>query len=369
MTAKFQIVDTDGKAGATIFLNGETHVVDDDHPEWSTITQHLINRIDDDETLLGLIVPAIEVSNKLTALSERFALRGETVLFDGDPIDNALAGHLLGLVKAGSAERGEKGYEAFVRFAEKLYTNPSELSREHAFKFMQANKITIHEDGDLIAYKGVRNDGLSTRSGYGIVNGEIFENAYLDNSVGNIVSIPRSMVDDNRSATCSVGLHVGAWSYAKSFSSKMLTVKVNPRDIVSVPHDEQDRKMRVSRYEVLEEAPSEPYGLTLELPKVEEPENSDPISSKWDEGTADENDPESDLKVSFLPEVSTQKLNAIKIPEGFEKEDFRARVQRMVALIGDLPSGTKLRRYRNKNVTGRNRLAFDAAVKALGLNY
>jgi hypothetical protein len=68
----------------------------------------------------------------------------------------------------------------------------------------------------------------------------------------------RSLVDDNRDVACSVGLHVGNHHYASTFlggGSKLLTVKVNPRDVVSVPSDSNDEKIRACRFTVLEDNP------------------------------------------------------------------------------------------------------------------
>jgi hypothetical protein len=63
----------------------------------------------------------------------------------------------------------------------------------------------------------------------------------------------RSAVEHNPARACASGLHVGTWEYASSFGNGVTAVvKVNPRDVVSVPTDCNGQKMRVSRYKVVE---------------------------------------------------------------------------------------------------------------------
>ena len=67
--------------------------------------------------------------------------------------------------------------------------------------------------------------------------------------------MPRSEVDPNSDSYCSVGLHVGTWSYAQDYACAsnrvMIKVLVHPRDVVMVPGDSNE-KMRVCRYVILE---------------------------------------------------------------------------------------------------------------------
>ncbi|WNA13761.1 hypothetical protein FIfi106_00140 [Erwinia phage FIfi106] len=64
--------------------------------------------------------------------------------------------------------------------------------------------------------------------------------------------MPRWMVDADKNVTCSQGLHVGAWDYVRSFSGDTtIKVRVHPRDVVSVPTDYNDQKMRSCQYEVV----------------------------------------------------------------------------------------------------------------------
>lgn len=134
-------------------------------------------------------------------------------------------------------------YKPLVKFAYKLMQNPSMVSIRELFMFLSKNKQPITEDGDFLAYKRVGDD---------------FKDLYshtFDNSVGKVVKMPRAQVDDDRTRTCSNGLHVANWHYAQfdycAGQGVVLAVKVNPADVVSVPPDYNESKMRVCGYEVL----------------------------------------------------------------------------------------------------------------------
>jgi hypothetical protein len=68
----------------------------------------------------------------------------------------------------------------------------------------------------------------------------------------------RAKVDDNRSRGCSDGLHAGALNYVASYGSleagdKIIIVKINPKDVVSVPTDCNCEKLRTCEYLVVGE--------------------------------------------------------------------------------------------------------------------
>ena len=76
----------------------------------------------------------------------------------------------------------------------------------------------------------------------------------INNSVGSIVEMPREKVNSNKNETCSTGLHVCSMSYLKEFTGKRVVIcKIHPKDVVSVPVDYSQAKMRVCRYEVIDE--------------------------------------------------------------------------------------------------------------------
>lgn len=132
-----------------------------------------------------------------------------------------------------------------LRFLENLYKNPSFRAVRELYQFLQNKYLPITSDGHFLAYKAVTSDYLDkhTRS--------------ISNRVGEVVSMPRHHVDDNCGQPCGSGLHVGAIEYVRSFGSggsdKVVICKVNPADVVSVPLDSEQQKVRCCRYEVVSE--------------------------------------------------------------------------------------------------------------------
>lgn len=167
-----------------------------------------------------------------------FTVEGNQLLVKGQPVPQELADNILDF-KADGLD-----YMPLVKFAENLLENPSRHSVQQLFGFLTKNKQPITEDGHFIAYKRVGAD---------------FKDLYsktFDNSPGKIVEMPRNQVADDPTVTCSHGLHAANWDYACNVycagQGVLVSVKVNPRDCVSVPTDHNESKLRVSRYEVLQ---------------------------------------------------------------------------------------------------------------------
>lgn len=233
--------------------DGEMLQVQEGSPNFRKLYDALIEGLPEAE-IIALARPILHVGSTLRRLSERIGFDGFNITFDGDIINNNLSRQLVGLL---SDNASVNAAQSFIAFMEKLYSNPSKKSRDSLYDFIQRHDISILPDGDFIAYKGVNKDGTSMHAGYGIVDGVVFENAHLKNSVGSIVEIPRSKVNTDTKVGCSTGLHAGSYNYATWFLSYyggtglLLTVKINPRDVVSVPDHHSFQKIRVSRYVVL----------------------------------------------------------------------------------------------------------------------
>jgi hypothetical protein len=69
-----------------------------------------------------------------------------------------------------------------------------------------------------------------------------------------VVSMERNLVDDDQNRTCSTGLHFCSQDYLRSFGGERIVIlKINPRDVVSIPNDYNDSKGRCARYEIVDE--------------------------------------------------------------------------------------------------------------------
>lgn len=121
---------------------------------------------------------------------------------------------------------------------------------------MEHNGIPLTQNGCFIAYRGVTEDfkDKHTRT--------------FNNAPGSICEMPRDLVDDNPNNTCSAGLHVACYAYAKDFAAggKLVEVKVNPMDVVAVPTDYNGTKMRTCKFEVVCECAEELNKLVYDEP-------------------------------------------------------------------------------------------------------
>lgn len=155
-------------------------------------------------------------------------------------VDNSLTTRVIDMVRS-----GDSGVQTLLNFLEKLMENPSRRAVNELYGFLQANDIEIGEDGDFYAWKKVRDDYLDIHSGT------------IDNSPGAHPRVARNMVDEDSNRTCSYGLHVCSKSYLPHFgncvNNRVVKVKVNPKDVVAVPADYNNAKMRTAGYEVVED--------------------------------------------------------------------------------------------------------------------
>lgn len=138
-----------------------------------------------------------------------------------------------------SIEHGVKSNN-YINFLKKVLKNPRKDIKDELFQFLTSSNFPIAEDGDFYAYKKVRDNYTDCYSGQ------------FDNSPSQVVKMERSEVCDDRETTCSHGLHFASFAYAKSFQEgKMMIVKVNPEDVVSIPSDYNNEKGRACQYKVI----------------------------------------------------------------------------------------------------------------------
>jgi hypothetical protein len=224
---------------------------DSNHPHWQAIMTGLKNN---DTSIFELFDVQGGMVKRLKVLSDRVEYDGRNILFDGDVINSALADQILRFIQQGVGD-----YAPLVRFWEKLASNPNEHSRDQLYRWLKTHDFTITDNGDIVGYKGVipvLEDRLerfeSVHAGKAHVDGKEISGR-IPNNPGSIVTMPRSEVMHNPRIGCHTGLHVGTWAYAQNFGhGAVLEVHVNPRDIVSIPTDCSDAKMRCCKYKVVQ---------------------------------------------------------------------------------------------------------------------
>lgn len=182
------------------------------------------------------------------SLNGNISIQNGEVCYKGKPVHDVISQKIVSMV-----EQGNKDYEPWVKFVDKLFQNPHDKSREGLFDFLCYKELPLTEDGDVVAWKGVRSDDWSVSGNTStlVLQGEVDSDGRIKNSIGDTIEVDRADVDSERSNHCSYGLHVGSWDYASSFGHKIKMVSFDPRDAVSVPTDCNFQKLRVCKYKVL----------------------------------------------------------------------------------------------------------------------
>ena len=222
----------------SVVLDGKPYVISSSAGHFEQVLDAINNN--DADALHNLLQPKVNIS---VASEGRISYDGRDLLFNGERIHNAISDRLSFLWS-----RGLK-YQPLLRFLDNLMDNPSFRAVNETYGFLEACNLPITDDGHFLAYKMVRHDYMDIYTGK------------MNNSVGSVVEVPRNKVDEDSNRTCSYGLHCcskeylfsGYGSWNRGGADRILIVKVNPCDVVAVPSDYNNSKMRVSRYEVVGE--------------------------------------------------------------------------------------------------------------------
>lgn len=231
----FPYIETEN--GFQTLINNRSYAVAHDHQHYDELQAAVLEG--EEEVFLSLFSSEKKVEENFqdTAVTVKHG-----VVFYGDnPVHNVVADKIISM-----SERGLNP-EPMINFLGNLMKNPSYRAVNELYNFLQHRKLPITEDGCFLAYKSVRQNWTDKHTGT------------IMNTIGSVVEIPRNQVDENMNSHCSHGLHVGALEYAgpggwyNNSNDRVIIVKVNPADAVSVPNDHNFTKLRVCRYEVLSE--------------------------------------------------------------------------------------------------------------------
>lgn len=221
----------------TVFIDGRAYQTDRTNPQWEAIKEGLSDPDITGEQMIALLKPITSIANALIDVLDVRVENGQ-VWYGDEPIHTALTDRVLDVLREGL------DVTAWVRFTQNVYANPFTAAREELYLFLEGANLPITPDGCFIAYKAVTRDykDCHTRT--------------FDNSIGATVVMPggREAVDPDRHNTCSRGLHFCSLEYLRSFSGdRIILVKINPADVVSIPADYSNTKGRCWRYEVVGE--------------------------------------------------------------------------------------------------------------------
>lgn len=215
----------------TVVIDNKPHTISKSHVSYDRV-RDAIKRSDWDT-----VRKCIDTRTEIVNYGNGFITIKNNVLYWKDTVmHNALTVRMIEMLKENFP------ITPLVKFMENLMQNPSHRSVSELYGFLEKNNLPITPDGHFLAYKKVRGDYKDVHSGK------------FDNSVGKVCEMERNQVDDKAENTCSTGLHFCSHDYLKHFGGeRVMIVKINPRDVVSIPVDYNNAKGRCSRYVVVGE--------------------------------------------------------------------------------------------------------------------
>lgn len=237
----------------------------DSSPRVIDMTHPLFNEISEDvkDGRYNAAYEKMDIKTAIENYSEGFLkiVNGD-IHYNGQQVNNKLGSKIVKMMADGN-----ESFKAFALFFVKAMENPSKDSREQLMGFVAADDIKISEDGEVLAYKNVKSNYQPSRIGMYDEADVYHADEFYTNRIGDVCSMPRGLVEDNKNITCAHGLHIASLNYLIScwgFSGHNMLVKVHPRDVVSIPTDYNNSKGRVCRYEVIAELSKEEIEARVE---------------------------------------------------------------------------------------------------------
>lgn len=238
-----QIPYTISRDALTLFIGGIPYNADSGHPNYEKIIQLLMSGDYTEDKLLELVSVRVHLENIIAAHQVQDVKIGtDTVWYKDRPVHSHLSTRMLDIVSKGL------DVTPWALFMNKLYANPSRRAVEELYLWLEKSQMPITPEGNFLAYKKVRDD---------------YSSYHLDpngnkvwNRVGDIVSMERNEVEDDRRLTCAQGLHFCSWTYLPHYygrQGRVMMLSVNPADVVSIPKDYDDAKGRAWQYKVVGE--------------------------------------------------------------------------------------------------------------------
>jgi len=231
---------------ATVVHEGKPYTLDSSNPNFTSFKNALI--AGDFEAAFGFLDIKKTIEN--FSDGELSVVNGE-VFYHSTQLHGVVVDKLLDLLSDGMSASAP-----FIKFIKNLLANPSKSSVDSLYDFLSYKALPIDEDGYVIGYKGVNSDywSISGNTHTTVIQGEVNHRGQILNSIGSTIEVLRRCVSDDRHEGCADGLHIGSFDYAKDWGQgKLLLVRFNPADAVSVPFDCECQKLRVCKYEVLSE--------------------------------------------------------------------------------------------------------------------
>jgi hypothetical protein len=262
----------------TLFYNGKVYTTQSHTEEWNNILESVKQKDWDD--VVARINRLESVRAYVGTTTSGLTVTDTDVMWQGKPLHGAIVARILSMKAQGF------DIAPMSAFLKNLQDNPSYRSREQLYGFLENNALPITPDGCFMAYKRVKSNGYDVYS----------DTNY--HAPGAVIRMNRNDVDDDPTRTCSAGLHVASLGYLAHFGGDaLIAVKVNPKNVVAVPTDYHNSKMRVCEYEVVQELPMSVIDDNRDFWDKAVVDNEDDEEDEYEEEDscyADEDDPEDD---------------------------------------------------------------------------
>jgi len=244
----------------TVVIGTTPHTVSKSHIAYNKLLSAI--KAGEWETVQDIIEPKQVVLN---VGQGNVSIQGDKIFWKGREMHNALTKRMVAMIQE------DFPVDPLVAFMENLMENPSKRAVNELYGFLEKNTLPITSDGCFLAYKKVRQDYLDCHSGTVLNKPAAYmtdeDTAALEEAAGKnsevtvevvdgvtVVSMERNLVDDDQNRTCSTGLHFCSKDYLNHFGGERIVIlKINPRDVVSIPNDYNDSKGRCARYEIVDE--------------------------------------------------------------------------------------------------------------------
>lgn len=233
----------------SVIIDYQSYIISRSNPSFKEALDAY--RANNEEELRDIIVQSQSGVNKYAKKIGASVDDDGRVFLDGKEVHNSIATRIKNFYKE------KLPVEPLLRFLERVDQNPSNRSKEELFDFLNNSNLPIDDDGYFYAYKSVSSDFYSKTAGTLTLLQGTSVNGRIYNAVGQTIECKRGDVDDERNNQCSHGLHVGGLTYSgpngwyNSSGDKVVIVKIDPKDAVSVPKDHSCQKIRVCKYEVV----------------------------------------------------------------------------------------------------------------------
>jgi len=232
----------------TVIVDFTPKAIAASHPNYERIKQLAA----DPHTTEDDLKPLLDIPETIKTFTSGavYVKNGKLYLDHGDgrggaEVRTSLGAKIMEFIRAGDDALAEP----LKIFLQNVSENPDPRVQADLFDWLQSAKLPITGDGYVLAWKAVRDDYRSIHSP---------SDTRFDHRVGNRVEQPRDECDANPDRTCSQGLHFCAASYLSNYASggsRIVVVKIHPRDIVSFPSDYHLRKGRACGYDIVGEVP------------------------------------------------------------------------------------------------------------------